>query len=122
DFHNGKPRISVKVPVNVQIVNHSMHNIAYSSKKRKELKRSIEQEFHDRFMKLIDKTQKEMKAQPFGLSLAARKAFPTIPAYEKFNFEKQYPDMEVSVKVKVILGQDGRQNKTPTMKDLRDKK
>ncbi|TQS75745.1 Ger(x)C family spore germination protein [Ornithinibacillus gellani] len=122
DFHKGKPRIKVKVPINVQIVNHSMHNISYSASKRHTLKRSIEQEFQERFQKFIDKTKEETKAQPFGWSLAARKAFATIPAYEAFRFNKQYPDMEVSVTVEVILGQDGRQNKTPTMQDLRDKK
>src|SRR5699024_3456960 len=68
--------------------------------------------------KLVKKTQKEFKAQPFGWSLEARKQFPTIQQYNQFNWAKKYPKMDVSFDVEVTISDYGRQKSVPRYKEI----
>jgi len=111
-------QIHVKVPMLIEtLTNHSMTDYE-SAKNRKKLQKYLEKEFEQSMQKLVKKTQKEFKAQPFGWSLEARKQFPTIQQYNQFNWAKKYPKMDVSFDVEVTISDYGRQKSVPRYKEI----
>ncbi|MBY0121705.1 Ger(x)C family spore germination protein [Bacillus sp. S/N-304-OC-R1] len=114
-------KLHITIPLRVDILtDQSMVNYAKSLDKRNELKSYLEERFSSKINKFIAKTQEEYKGEPFGWSLFARKKFLTLPEYEKFNWEKQYPDMEISTKVEITFGNFGRQSRMPKLKSVRE--
>ncbi|MGM8213763.1 Ger(x)C family spore germination protein [Virgibacillus sp. W0430] len=116
------PSIDVTVPLEVDVLtNHSM--TPYWGKdieKRETVKRSIEEDLKAKLEEFIKKTQEELKGNPFGWSLQARKQFKTNKEYIDFNWMEKYPTMNISVSVEVKLGSFGRQSVVPKLKDVRD--
>lgn len=121
NLNGDNPTIDITIPLYVEVLsNHSMINYAVDSKKRKILKNDIEERITTKFDNLIKKTQKEFKGEPFGWSLDVRKQFPTIPAYEKYNWGEKYPDLQVNVSVNINFGQFGKQSEVPALEGSGD--
>lgn len=120
DVKSTIPKLDVVIPLKVDVVtNHSMTDYT-DIKNRNILKNTIERIAKDKVTQLIEKTQKEFKANPFGWSLAARKKFLTIEQFDDYHWVKKYPEMDVSVSVNVKFGQFGRQTELPDMEKMRD--
>ncbi|WP_163969705.1 Ger(x)C family spore germination protein [Oceanobacillus halotolerans] len=121
DLKRETPTIDVTVPLKVDVLtNHSMAEYPRNPENREKLKKTFKNRFEKKFEKLITKTQDEFKGDPFAWSLHARKHFLTIPEYEKFDWMKTYPEMDISVSVDVRLGTFGRQGEVPDMEKLRE--
>ncbi|RUL52089.1 Ger(x)C family spore germination protein [Lysinibacillus antri] len=121
DLKRSIPTIDVTVPLYVDILsNHSMVNYEKQPEKRKQLKKHMEEKLIETINELIKKTQEDFKGQPFGWSLYARKEFLTIKEYEAYDWMKNYPNMDVKVKVNIIFGKFGRQSETPEFEEVKN--
>lgn len=121
NLQSATPSIDVSVPILIEVLtNHSMTNYPKDDDKRKKLKESFEQTLEEKYKKLIKKTQEEYGSEPFGWSILARKHFKTIPDWEKFDWMKTYPKMDINVSVHVRLGKFGRQSDLPNLEEVRD--
>ncbi|MEN2467450.1 Ger(x)C family spore germination protein [Ornithinibacillus sp. FSL M8-0202] len=115
------PKIDVTVPISLEVLsNHSMTDYSKDPMKQDRLESSIKEDLANKFKELIKKTQEEFKSEPFNWSLIARKEFPTIPDWEKFDWMKTYPDMDINVSVQLKLEKFGRQNELPRIEEMRD--
>ncbi|WP_409304809.1 Ger(x)C family spore germination protein [Peribacillus sp. SCS-155] len=117
----GRATIDVTVPLTVEILsNPSMVDYAQDNKKKEALKKSLEKGIENKMMKLVKKTMKDYKAEPFYWSSYARKKFKTAEEYSKFDWMRSYPDSIVNIKVKIRFGEFGQQYKVPKMKEVKD--
>jgi spore germination protein KC len=120
-LNNGEPTIHVKIPIKIEVLtDHSMVNYAKNKEKRDLLKAYLNKRINKKLDKLITKTQKEFKGEPFSWSLIARRNFLTNPAYEKFDWMKTYPEMNIEVSLDIKFGEFGRQAELPQLKKVRD--
>ncbi|MGM8216665.1 Ger(x)C family spore germination C-terminal domain-containing protein [Bacillaceae bacterium W0354] len=121
NLSNGAPKINVMIPMEVEVLtDHGMVNYAEDKTKRDILKESIKEHLLKSLEKLVEKTQKEFKGEPFGWSLVARKNFLTIPEYDEFNWMEKYPTMDVSISLDIKFGEFGRQSELPNLKKVRE--
>ncbi|MBP2239661.1 Ger(x)C family germination protein [Cytobacillus eiseniae] len=121
DVNKQPTTIHVHLPLQVDVLSdHSMVNYASNADKRNELKKFLIERFNDKFNQFIKKTQEEYKSEPFGWSLHARRKFATIAEYEKFDWMKSYPGMDVQISIDIKFGHFGRQSRLPKLKDVRD--
>ena len=121
DLKKGASTINVTLPLHIDILSdHSMVKYASDINKRNELKKHLIERFEQKMRSFIKKTQEEYKGEPFGWSLVARKKFATLPEYEKFNWMKSYPDMDVKLSVDIEFGEFGRQSRIPNLDKMRD--
>ncbi|MDN4495555.1 Ger(x)C family spore germination protein [Ureibacillus aquaedulcis] len=115
------PSIDVEIPIRVDILaNHGMKNYSKDSPEREELKKYLEEQMTKEISHFVKKTQEDFKGEPFGWSLTARKQFKTTHEYEAFDFMKNYPSMNVKVKVSIEFGNFGRQSEMPSIGEMRD--
>jgi Ger(x)C family germination protein len=115
------PKIRVTLPLRVEILSDpSMTNYAEKKKETAQLEDYIESSMETKIADLVERTQKEFKAEPFGWSLYARKEFKTLKEYMTFDWMKTYPEIDIGVKVDVEFGEFGRQPKIPGFKGVRD--
>ncbi|WP_226536774.1 Ger(x)C family spore germination protein [Fictibacillus halophilus] len=118
---NRKTILNIKVPLTLEVLtDHSMVNYAKNKEKRYQLKAYLTTEITEKLNKLVVKTQKDFKGQPFGWSLQGRKYFLTVDEYEKYDWMKSYPSMEVKMSVEIRFGEFGRQTDLPKLKQVRD--
>lgn len=116
-----QPEIHVTVPVLIEVLsNHSMTDYQLNQHKLETLKKSFEETLEKLIKEMVIKTQEEYQSEPFGWSLIARKQFLTIPEWEKFDWMKTYPDININVSVNVELGKLGRQSDVPSLEGVRD--
>lgn len=121
DIHKETPTINVNVPLTVSVLtNHSMADYS-STNNRDKLEKHIEKRMNKKFAKLIKKTQKEFKGQPFGWSLIARKEFRTLQEYKKFDFKRNYPRMDIKVTTDVKINEFGRQKTIPKLEEVTER-
>ncbi len=121
DLKSATPTIDVTVPLYIEILSdHSMVNYAKNKEKREQLKKYLDDHITNKLNDLVKKTQEELKGEPFGWSLIARKQFLTISQYENFDWMKTYPNMKVNISVDIRFGQFGRQSELPDLQDVRD--
>ncbi|MCM3670206.1 Ger(x)C family spore germination protein [Mesobacillus maritimus] len=121
NLHDMPPKIHVTLPLTVDVLTDpSMENPVDNKKKVEKLRSTMEEFMETKIMALVEKSQKEFKAEPFGWSLYARKEFKTLKDYMEFDWMRTYPEMKIDVDVEIRFGQFGRQPKTPSYKGIRD--
>ncbi|CQR45778.1 hypothetical protein BN1058_00013 [Paraliobacillus sp. PM-2] len=91
--------IDVTVPFEVRIIAiPSMVNYLSNKEHQKKLCNTIEQTNENIANKLIEKSQKIYKSDPFYWSLYIRKKFKDIPSFEKANWDEEiYPNADINV-------------------------
>ncbi|WP_077213453.1 Ger(x)C family spore germination protein [Bacillus dakarensis] len=120
-LQNGRLNINMEVPFTVEVLTDpSMANYATDSEKVKILKEHLQSTLEKSALNFIKKTQEELKGNPFSLSLHGRRLFSTIPEYEDFDWMKSYPEADINVKVKMELGEFGKQTKVIDLEKVRD--
>ncbi|MBT2758231.1 Ger(x)C family spore germination protein [Mesobacillus foraminis] len=121
DLNKKHPKIRVTLPLKVEILSDpSMTNYAGKKKETDQLEEYIESTIEEKIANLVERTQTEFKAEPFGWSLYARKEFKTLKEYMAFDWMKTYPEIDIAVKVEVDFNEFGRQPKIPGFKGVRD--
>ena len=121
NVHDMPSKIHVTLPLTVDVLTDpSMENPVDNKKKVEKLRSTMEEFMETKIMALVEKSQKEFKAEPFGWSLYARKEFKTLKDYMEFDWMRTYPEMKIDVDVEIRFGQFGRQPKTPSYKGIRD--
>ncbi|KKK39296.1 hypothetical protein WQ57_03430 [Mesobacillus campisalis] len=121
DLNKQPPKIRVTLPLVAEVMSDpGMENPAENKKKIDKIRRYLEKEIAAQVKDVVNKTQEEYKAEPFGWSLYARKEFRTLKEYMAFDWMKTYPRMDIEVDVKLRFGEFGRQPKIPTYEGIRD--
>lgn len=114
---NGTPTIDIRISLVANVLtNHSMTNYSEHPENVEALERHITDILEEKMNRFIKRTQDEFKANPFGWSLTARKQFLTNRQFEKFDWMKQYPDMDINLDLKVKNENLGRQSIVPDLK------
>lgn len=121
DLHGKTPKIHVTLPIILDVLTDPAMNSPVESKKELEkIRKGMEKYMEGRVKELVQRTQQEFKAEPFGWSLYGRKEFKTLKEYKEFDWMKTYPDMKVDIDVSIRFGKFGEQPKTPSYKEIRD--
>ena len=111
------PTIRVVLPLELEVVTiPSMIDYSSDLKKQKLLEEAFEAELETTIGKLLEKTQKELKGDPFEWSVTARRYFLRQAEYEAFNWRERYPHMKIDCQVDVRLTEFGKQLRTPDMR------
>jgi hypothetical protein len=115
DLKGNEPLIDVTVPLQMDILGiPSFTNYPEDLNKQKFLKDYLERYLEKISMKLVEKTQKEFKGDPFQWDLNARKKFLTVDEYKKYNWIKHYADAKVNIHYEVTIRSFGKQLNPPS--------
>ncbi|PLS08470.1 Ger(x)C family spore germination C-terminal domain-containing protein [Neobacillus cucumis] len=119
---NGPLKIEVNVPLELELISiPSMLGYGDDLQKQKKLKQSIERLLENRLKKLVEKTQKKFKSEPFYWSLEIRPLFSSVKEYEKWDWtNKNFPFADINVNVDIEIIGFGKQIKEEEMKKVRD--
>jgi len=106
-FEDGKPIIDVKINLEAD-VGAIQSRIEYEDfNKIGELNELLKECIETGVKKMIDKTQKEFKADIFGFGFEVAKKFSTIKKFEEYGWLGHYPDAQVNVIVEVNIRRTG---------------
>lgn len=120
-LRNGPPKIEVNYPVEITLLSvPSMIDYGSNFENQKKLKQTLEAAMKKNAEKLIERTQKEFKGEPFYWSLYARSQFRTVKEYSSFDWEKQYPDADVEIKMDISIIGFGKQYREPELEKVVD--
>ncbi|WP_191090694.1 Ger(x)C family spore germination protein [Niallia endozanthoxylica] len=110
-LRNGPPKINVTYPLDMKILSiPSMINYAENLENQKKLKLALEEKLKENAEKLIEKTQREFKTEPFYWSLYVRPLFSTVKEYEEWDWNnKRYPFADVHITVDLNITGFGKQ-------------
>lgn len=118
---NGPPKIEVNYPVEIMVLSvPSMINYGDDFENQNKLKQALATAMKKNAENLIKKTQKEFKSEPFYWSLYVRPLFKTDKEYVAFDWNKQYPDADVEVKMDIDLIGFGKQYKEADIEKVVD--
>jgi Ger(x)C family germination protein len=106
-FENGKPVIDVKLKIEGDIESIQSRINYEELSKLNDLNIQISEHLKNEIQKLIEKTQKELKADIFGFGHKVVNHFSTIQAWEKYNWLAHYPEAKVNVDVEVNIRRTG---------------
>lgn len=103
-------QIHVVIPLTMEIVDiPSGINYVTDMNKQRILKDALEKSEADKAARLVKKTQKVFKTDPFDWGEVAETHFLTKQAFEKFNWKEKYLDADVHVKVIVSIKGFGKE-------------
>lgn len=121
-LRNGPPKIDVYYPVEIKILSvPSLIDYADNLENQKILKEALEKKMKENAEKLIEKTQKEYKAEPFYWSLYVRPLFSTVKEYEEWDWNnKNYPFADIDVKLDIDFTGFGKQLKESDIEKVLD--
>lgn len=104
-FENGKPVIDIKLEVegDVQSIQSRINYEELS--KLSDLNNQVKEHLQNGIQKLIEKTQKELKADIFGFGHKVVDHFSTIQEWQKYNWLSHYPEAKVTVSIEVNVSQ-----------------
>lgn len=109
NLNGSVPKIYVTVPLSVQGIGiPSFINYVTDLEKQKILKEAFEKYFEEEAYELIEKSQKEFKGDPFTWGYEAKKYFLTNKEWKEYDWNKKYPQAEVSVDFKVKIKNFGK--------------
>ncbi|WP_338450995.1 Ger(x)C family spore germination protein [Niallia oryzisoli] len=110
-LREGPPKINVTYPLDIKILSvPSMVNYAENIENQKKLKMALEEKLKKNAEKLIEKTQKEFKTEPFYWSLYVRPLFSSVKEYEEWDWNnKRYPFADIHVTVDLSITGFGKQ-------------
>lgn len=110
-LRNGPPKIDITYPVEIKVLSvPSMINYADNLENQKKLKEALESKMKENAEKLIEKTQKEFKSEPFYWSLYVRPLFSSVKEYEEWDWtNKNYPFADIDVTMDIVFSGFGKQ-------------
>ncbi|MBZ5753314.1 Ger(x)C family spore germination protein [Metabacillus rhizolycopersici] len=116
------PKIDVKYPVEIKLLSvPSLINYSNNFENQKKLKTALESKMKENAEKLIEKTQKEFKSDPFYWSLYARPLFSSVKEYEEWDWtNKNYPFADIDVTMDIEITGFGKQLKESDIKKVID--
>ncbi len=121
DVSNPAPKITCDVGMEINVL-ASPSSIDYIEDLQ--LQETLDKHLEDRFKEIADefikRTQEELKAEPFGWSLEARKHFLTVPEFSEYDWMKSYPNADVDVTFKVHLENFGKHLRPRNYGEVRD--
>lgn len=106
-FENGEPVIDVKIEIECDIGSIQSRINYEDLSKLNNLNKQINEHIKNEIQKLIEKTQKEFKADIFGFGHKVVDHFSTIQEWEEYNWLSHYPKAEVNVDVEVNIRRTG---------------
>jgi spore germination protein KC len=121
-LRKGPPKINVMVPLEIELLSvPSMVDYADDMGKQMILKKWIAKEIEKKMTRLVEKTQKVFKSEPFYWSLAVRPLFSTTKEYEEWDWtNKNYPYADINIDVQVDIIGFGKQLKESEMEKVKD--
>jgi spore germination protein KC len=121
DISDEKPKIDVKLELEIRITNIPSHiDYVEDLEKQKVLKRSIEEDIKEETNSLIEKTQRELKAEPFNWRPIAASKFWTYEDLKKYDWMGKYSEAEINFDVEVKLKDFGKELKPSSLERIRD--
>jgi spore germination protein KC len=122
NMRKGPPKINVMVPLEVELLSvPSMVDYADDMGKQMILKKWIAKEIEKKMKRLVEKTQKVFKSEPFYWSLDVRPLFSTTKEYEEWDWtNKNYPYADINIDVQVDIIGFGKQLKESEMEKVKD--
>ena len=106
-FENGKPVIDVKLKIEGDIQSIQSRIDYEKLSKLNDLNNQIKEHLQNGIQKLIEKTQKEFKADIFGFGHKVVDHFSTIQEWQKYNWLSHYPEAKVNLDVEVNVRRTG---------------
>ena len=98
-----------------------MVDYADNEENQKKLKTALESKMKENAEKLIEKTQKEFKSEPFYWSLYVRPLFRTVKEYEEWDWtNKNYPFADINVTMDIAITGFGKQLKESEVEKVND--
>lgn len=121
-LRKGPPKIDVFYPVEIKVLSvPSLINYGDDIENQKKLKMALESKMKENAEKLIEKTQKEFKSDPFYWSLYVRPLFSSVKEYEEWDWtNKNYPFADIQVTMDIELTGFGKQLKESDIKKVFD--
>lgn len=121
-LRKGPPKIEVYYPVEIEILTvPSMINYGDNLENQKKLKEALMSKMKKNAEKLIEKSQKEFKADPFYWSLHVRPLFSTVKEYEEWDWtNKNYPFADITVTMDIEFIGFGKQFKEADIEKVID--
>jgi spore germination protein KC len=103
-------RNKVIYPVEIRVLSvPSMIDYAVNKENQKKLKMALESTMKENTEKLIEKTQKEFKSEPFYWSLYVRPLFHSVKEYEEWDWtNKNYSIADINVTMDIQLAGFGK--------------
>lgn len=112
DLKKNPIQIDVTIPFDLHILTDlTMTDYATDMKKQKILKRSLKKQFEENTLQFIERTQKDLKGDPFMWNTYARRYFPTVKKYNEFNWEEKYQHANVHVTYEIEIASFGEKAK-----------
>ncbi|PYG87398.1 spore germination protein KC [Ruminiclostridium sufflavum DSM 19573] len=106
-FENGNPVIDVNLKIESEIESINSRINYESIDNLDSLDSQIKDYLQSGLNKLIEKTQKELKADIFGFGHKVAGYFPTIQEWEQYNWPSHYPYAKVNLTVDVSIRRTG---------------
>jgi Ger(x)C family germination protein len=121
-LRNGPPRIDIIYPVEIKILSvPSLINYGDNFENQKKLQMALETKMKENAEKLIEKTQKEFKSEPFYWSLYVRPLFSSVKEYEEWDWtNKNYPFADIHVTMDIDFTGFGKQLRESDLKKVLD--
>ncbi|MDZ5471584.1 Ger(x)C family spore germination protein [Bacillus sp. 31A1R] len=121
DVHQEYPVIKVKQWFDIKVLAiPSLIDYVENLSNQSKLKDYFERKYYEHASKLIERTQKEFKAEPFNWSNQARKKFWTLTEYEDYDWMKSYPNAEIKIEVDVTLTEFGKKLSPRDISEIKD--
>lgn len=121
-LRNGPPKIDITYPVEIKLLSvTSMINYADNLENQRKLKEALEKKMKENAEKLIEKTQKEFKSEPFYWSLYVRPLFSSVKEYEEWDWtNKNYPQADIHITMDIVFTGFGKQLRESEMEKVID--
>lgn len=121
DLKGENPKIKVTVFAQYEIISIPSHvdyveNMENQRLLKSEISKLVEEKIHG----LLDKTQKEFKAEPFLWGDEASKKFLNYKDYVEYKWMDKYPKAEVELHYNVVLKGFGKELKPSDLNKIRD--
>ncbi|WP_284645604.1 Ger(x)C family spore germination protein [Paenibacillus silviterrae] len=105
-----RAQVKVTVPIVLQVLSiPSLTNYVTDTENQKKLIASLEKQFEQISRKVVEKSQKQFKADPFLWHLNARGTFKTLPEYLAYDWSKQFTDATVDIHFDCRIESFGKQ-------------
>ncbi|PLS02251.1 Ger(x)C family spore germination protein [Neobacillus cucumis] len=112
-IENGKWKIVFKATTENDIIQNSTPLDASNPKVANKLQKLLEKRIEKKVEVALHVVQKDMKADIFGFAEAFHRKYPKIWKREKNNWDKIYPDVEVSYDIKSHVRRQGMNSINP---------
>jgi len=116
DLGGDKPRLRGLITLEAELLATQGQRDYTAPHLQAELESAITRELESRIRETIRKTQ-GMKADVIGFGYQAVRQFPTVRAWEAYNWPDKYADADVEITVRVVMRRAGIRLRPPKMRD-----